>query len=184
MTDILVLCTANICRSPMAAALLSRRLAAAGSDFTVRSAGMLAEGAESPAEVVAAMATYGIDVSGHHSRLVTAGDLSRADLIVGMTRVHVRHAVVLAPQIWPRAFTLKELVRRAQIAGARTPAEPLRDWLGPVSEDRDRTELLGDSVEDDVADPIGGPPQAYVATAALLDNLAASVVELCWSGRP
>ncbi len=166
MTDVLVLCAANMCRSPMAAALLARELAARDADVldtgvTVRSAGLLAEG-EPPAPLaVAAVADLGLDISGHRSRLLQAADLAGAGLVLAMARAQLRAAVVLAPEVWPRAFTLKELVRRGEQAGPRPPGVSLGDWLARAHEGRDRSALLGDSADDDVADPIGGPPQAF-----------------------
>ena len=97
-----------------------------------------------------------------------------------MAREHVRHAVVTAPDTWPRAFTLKELVRRGEEIGPAKPGEPLADWLARVHEGRERAALLGESPVDDVADPMGGPPQAYADTAALLDELMGRLVGLCW----
>lgn len=44
VTDVLVPCTANICRSPMAAALLARGLTARAAVASVNSAGLLADG--------------------------------------------------------------------------------------------------------------------------------------------
>jgi protein-tyrosine phosphatase len=143
---------------------------------------MLADGAKPPEEVVAAMDAYGVDVRAHRSQVATAADLADADLVLGMAREHVRQAVVLDPDVWPRAFTLKELVRRGQLVGQRPDSEPLADWLARAGEDRNRAVLLGNSPTDDVADPIGGPPQAYTATAAQLDDLVSSLVNVCWSG--
>lgn len=101
-------------------------------------------------------------------------------MVLGMSREHVRYAVVAAPDAWPRAFTLKELVRRGEDAGPRMPGEPLAAWLARVHGGRERTALLGDSLLDDVADPMGGPPQAYTDTMALLDELVRRLAELCW----
>ncbi len=180
MTDVLVLCTANICRSPMAAALLARGLAARAAVASVHSAGLLADG-EPPAPLaVSAMADLGLDISAHRSRLVRAGDLTAADLTLAMARVHLRHAVVTAPEVWPRAFTLKELVRRGEQIGPRPPGTGLADWLAMAHEGRDRASLLGDSADDDVADPIGGPPLAYRQTADLLSHLVGRLADLCW----
>lgn len=169
----------------MAGALLTRSLPARSVPVAVRTAGVLDEGllreGESPLpEAVAALAGYGLDISGHRSRRVTTADLSEADLVLGMTRAHVRHAVVIAPESWPRAFTLKELLRRGEVTGPRRPGEPLADWLARVHEGRERAALLGDSPADDVADPMGGPPQAYADTAALLDELMGRLAGLCW----
>jgi protein-tyrosine phosphatase len=176
---ILLLCTANLCRSVMAQGMLSARLTPRGATVLVTSAGMLSGGRWPPPEVISVMAARGIDVTSHRSRTVTAADLAHADLVLGMAREHVRHAVVLQPQAWPRAFTIRELLRRGQQAGARSPGEPLADWLTQAAGDRDRRDLLGTSPADDVADPAGGPLRRYQATAELLDRLTRDLVELC-----
>jgi protein-tyrosine phosphatase len=178
--NVLVLCSANQCRSPMAAALLNRRLGALRIPVAVRSAGLLQEGAPPSPGAIAALASYGLEISGHRSHRVTVADLNWADLVLGMTREHVRDAVVTVPDTWPRAFTLKELVRRGEEIGPAKPAEPLADWLDRVHEGRERAALLGDSPADDVADPMGGPPRAYADTAALLDELTDRLAGLCW----
>ena len=167
----------------MTEALLARRLAAAGVAGRVRSTGLLGQGEPVPPEAVAAMAGYGLDLTRHRSRLVTAAELRGADLVLAMAREHVRHAVVAEPAAWPRTFTLRELLRRGQQGGPRMLGEPLANWLARVQNGRDRVALLGDSPDDDVADPMGGPAYAYVTTAALLDELVGALVNLCW-GRP
>jgi protein-tyrosine phosphatase len=185
MTEILILCTANACRSVMAAALLAHRLATAGVAASVRSAGMLSDGEPPPPEVVSAMASRGLDVSAHRSRRIGEDGLRRTDLVLAMAREHLRYAVVTAPQVWPRALTLKELVRRGELAGPRRAGLPFADWLSLLHEGRDRSALLGDCPADDVADPIGGPPEAYIATALQLDHLLGQLVALAWGpGSP
>ena len=179
MTAILVLCTANVCRSVMAQALLSARLAERPARVSVASAGLLAGGQPPPAEVVTVMAARGIDISGHVSRRVTAVDLAAADLVLCMAREHARHASVLLPECWPRTFTLSELLRRRQQAGARAPGEELGDWLARAGRDRSRNDLLGGGPVDDVPDPYGGPLAGYQATARLLDRLTHDLVAHC-----
>jgi protein-tyrosine phosphatase len=174
---VLVVCTANRCRSVMAQAMLARRL---GVVARVRSAGLLEPGLPPPTATVAAMAARGLEVARHRSRTITAGELRAADLVLAMAREHVRHMVVTEPSVWPRTFTLKELLRRGPQAGPRMPGEPLAGWLARVHAGRERSALLGDSPEDDVADPVGGPPRAYALTAAELDRLLAELAGLCW----
>ena len=84
--DIVVLCTANVCRSVMAAALLARRLSELGVAAHVRSAGMLRAGDPPDAEAISVMARYGTDITGHRSHVVCAGDLARASLVLAMAR--------------------------------------------------------------------------------------------------
>jgi protein-tyrosine-phosphatase len=92
--------------------------------------------------------------------------------------------VVLCPAAWPRAFTLKELVRRGQRIGPRMTGEPLADWVARASDGRDHRDLLGSSAEDDVADPFGGSASDFEATAVLLDQLTADLADLCWGLAP
>lgn len=166
----------------MAQGLLSARLALLGVPACVASAGMAGGGQPPLPEVISVLASHGVDVTGHRSRAVTAGDLDRADLILGLAREHVRHAVVLLPSAWPRAFTIRELARRGRQAGARAAGEPLGSWLARAAGDRDRRDLLGGSLADDVADPAGGPPHAYRMTAGLLGEVTHELAGLCWPG--
>jgi protein-tyrosine-phosphatase len=165
----------------MAAALLGRRLAALGVSVPVCSAGMLADGDPPSPEAISVMAQYGIEIASHRSQVARAPDLGRADLVVAMARDNLRYAVITEPGAWPRAFTLKELVRRGAQIGPRLPGESLCGWLSRAHAGRERSSLLGDSAEDDVADPMGGPLAAYTKTADLLDLLVTRLAELGWA---
>ena len=178
---IVVLCTANVCRSPMAAALLARRLAELGMTVPVHSAGMTSSGDPPHPEVISVMALYGIEIASHRSRIVCAADLAPASLVLTMARENLRHAAITEPGAWPRAFTLKELIRRGERIGPRPPAEPLSRWLSRAHAGRERTSLLGDSLDDDVPDPAGGPLRGYADTASLLDRLVTRLAELGWA---
>jgi protein-tyrosine phosphatase len=178
---IVVLCTANVCRSPMAAALLARRLSGLGVAARVQSAGMLRGGDPPLPEVISVMAGYGIDITGHRSRVACAADLDRASLVLAMARDNLRYAVVTEPGAWPRAFTLRELIRRGEQVGPRPPGEPFSGWLSRVHAGRERTALLGDSADDDVPDPAGGPLSAYADVAGLLDRSLTRLAELGWA---
>ena len=182
MTEILLLCTANVCRSPMAAALLASVLADRDAAVTVRSAGVLADSASQPPAplATAAMAARGLDISAHRSRPVGPDDLAAADLTLAVARVQLRQAVVLAPGAWPCSFTLKELVRRGEQIGPRSPGAGLATWLAAAHQGRRPAALLGDSPDDDIADPIGGPPQAFAQAADLISDLVGRFAELCW----
>src|SRR2546428_8440325 len=74
--SILVVCHGNICRSPFAAVLLQRALGPAG--IRVHSAGFIGPNRPSPPEAVTAAARYGVNLSDHPSRVLTA-DLVRSN---------------------------------------------------------------------------------------------------------
>lgn len=167
----------------MAAILLEARLAGVGEPATVRSAGVLAPGREASPSGVTVMAARGFDTSSHRSRRVEPQMLANSDLVVGLAREHVRHVVVERMDTWPRAFTLKELVRRGERIGPRRPAQSLREWLALVHVGRRTSDLLGRSDDDDVADPIGRPLAVYEATAVELEELTARLADLV-TGTP
>jgi protein-tyrosine phosphatase len=180
--NVLVMCTANVCRSPMAEALLGDRLARAAVDAQVASAGFLAGGQPVHPHSVEALAidhALVIDPD-RRSRQVSVAALEAADLVVTMTREHVRRIVELEPRAFERTFALKELVRRATATPPRTAAEDLSAWLRRVSATTTRTprDLLGSDEVDDVADPIGHPLRAFRATAAELADLAAATARI------
>lgn len=164
----------------MAEAFLRRRLDALGVPARVASAGMLFDGVPAAAESVAVLAGAGLDASGHRSRRVGAEMVAGAGLVVCMAREHVRHVVVLAPEAWPRTFTLKELVRRARAVGPRRPGQGFEEWLGAVHAGRATGALLDDSPDDDVADPIGLGPAVYRGVADEIHDLTDELVDLAW----
>jgi protein-tyrosine-phosphatase len=164
----------------MAEALLRDRLDDAGVAAAVTSAGVMSDGVPASAHGVTVMGRRGLDLGRHRSRTVAPEMLERADLIIGMARRHVREAALIDGSCVPRAFTLKEIVRRAEARGARTSSESLAAWLTRIGADRRTDELVGESAQDDVADPIGRPLEAYEQTAAELDDLLGRLVALAW----
>ena len=162
----------------MAEYLFARRLQEAGLEARVHSAGLLYDGESPPVDGIEVMATRGLDTSGHRSRKMTAEMLNQADLVVGMAKEHVREAVLLAPDCWPRTFTLKELVRRGEEAGGRSPDQPFSEWVSKIHAGRTRADMLGHSETDDVADPIGRRRNFYDRTAEELDGLTAQLATL------
>ena len=165
----------------MAEALLSATLAERGIVAGVSSAGRVSDGQPATGTAVDTMAARGLDISEHQSRRMTPSMLDSADLIVAMTREHVRDAAVLWPDCYPRSFTLKELVRRGEEEGPRPEGEALEDWLARLHKARRPIDHLGDSPLDDVADPVGQGPQVYEATAIELAGLTTRLADLLWS---
>lgn len=162
----------------MAEGLLRAQLAHAGIHAQVGSAGLMTGGHPATPDSVAVMAERGLDIRRHMSCQLTADIAQSANLILGMTRQHVREACVSYGALLQRAFTLREIVRRGEAAGPRRDGETLYMWLARVGAGRRPENLVGDSAEDDVADPIGRPRAAYEQTVDLLDSLLGRFVHL------
>jgi protein-tyrosine phosphatase len=86
--SLLLVCTANICRSPLAAGLLRGELdrAGYGERVLVESAGTRAGPGGEPADprALTVAAQSGIDLGKHRSRAVAAEDFARFDRILAM----------------------------------------------------------------------------------------------------
>ena len=169
--DVLIVCTGNICRSPMAELMLRAHLGERGMDARVHSAGLLHAGAPAADPAVTELGTRRLDLSSHRSRRLARELVAGADLVVGMERRHVREAVELDPSAWPKAFTLKDVVCRGEAAGGRQDGEDVAAWLERIGAGRSRDDLAGAPPDDTVADPIGQPASVYRACADELDDL-------------
>jgi protein-tyrosine-phosphatase len=168
----------------MAEVLLRRRLAAAGVDARVRSAGLLPGGVPASEGSRTAMRERGLDLADHRSTRLEAALVAGADLVLGMTREHVREAVVLERDALTRAFTLRELVDLAERHEARGHDESLAAWLERVGRGRRVQDLVGVGLDPelDIPDPIGGPLDGYRRTADEIDDLLRRLVARAWPG--
>ena len=90
MKKVLFVCTANICRSPMAEAIFNALASDKGLSFRAESAGTAAlEGEPMAPNSVTALAEAGIQPEDHRGRQVSEALLSRSDLVLAMTPQHV-----------------------------------------------------------------------------------------------
>ena len=101
---IIVVCTGNICRSPMAEEMLKTRLPR---DREVSSAGVGAMvGEPATAEAIAVMKAHGYDITAHRARQATLPLLGHCDLILTLDQTHSDWINKRYPQLRGRVHKL------------------------------------------------------------------------------
>jgi protein-tyrosine-phosphatase len=101
MVRVLLVCTGNVCRSPVAEGILRKlhRMAGSHGGVIVESAGTAAmPGAPASGNSVEVAASYGIDIRGHAARQLTRRLVSRARLILTMQPEHREWIVARYPE--------------------------------------------------------------------------------------
>lgn len=177
---ILLVCTANICRSPMAEHLLRGALEAAPASsgrprFQLSSAGVRGwDNASMDPAAAAELRRLGGDPSAFRSRSFTASQAEGADLILTATVEHRRHVLREAPRTLRRTFTLLEFAHLVSAVGAVTRA------VGdPVEVVRRASASRGAARLDvcDVADPYGLSFRAHRETAESLKAVTQTIAD-------
>jgi len=115
MPTVLLVCTGNICRSPMAEGLLRARLARdeARRAWRVGSAGVwTVDGRPASTYAIEEMAGRGIDIRGHQSRNVMSEMMAEADLVLAMTHQHTEALRAAFPEHAHKVYLLSEMVGR------------------------------------------------------------------------
>lgn len=166
--DVLVVCHANITRSPLFAAMLAERFASADVRFASAGVRAMVGSPADPGSVVEAE-VRGLSLVGHRARQLTADMLADSRLVITMTESQRADCRRLLPESTPQAFTLPEAVRLARHAGASLDGglECASAWHAA------RPMAPAPSVREDVADPHGGPLEGYVRLAMELDRYLA-----------
>ena len=113
MPSILIVCTANICRSPMAEAIL-KRLVALRTDMDqwhIESAGTFADNGYYPAPLSQyVMQTMGMDISSHRSQPISMEFLMKFEVILSMEIWQKELLQGQYPEIADRVFMISEMV--------------------------------------------------------------------------
>lgn len=210
---VLVVCTANICRSPLAHVMLDQHLADRGIDgeVTVASAGTHARHGDVAAELSAVIATRGgLDLSGHRSAPLSQRLLDDSAVVVTMTERHRDAVVASDPSAVGRCFALRELARlvddvevpvtpadlaahiptviadahRRRTAAAASGTARGHAATGVVSEVGDDPDPASIRPADDIDDPYGRPEANYLRMARELTEAITPIADTLFGPVP
>lgn len=106
---ILFVCTGNTCRSPMAEGILKKLLAERGmKDIQVGSAGISAlDGYPAALFAIEATKVWEINLEEHYSRKLTPDMLKESDLILVMSKEHLKHIEKVDRKSLEKSYLLK-----------------------------------------------------------------------------
>ncbi|KHK99335.1 hypothetical protein LK09_03135 [Microbacterium mangrovi] len=168
----LVVCTGNICRSPLAELLLRERLAPLG--VRVHSAGtgaLVGRGMARESQRVAR--EHGIDpahAAAHRARALTDDMVTRADLTLTMTTDHRTDVIGRAPSALRRVFTVREFAALAAAPADLPPVDATQSARARLAAAvagiaAQRGSVVAAPGDEDVFDPYGRSPAEYDESA-------------------
>jgi protein-tyrosine phosphatase len=111
MPSVLFVCTANICRSPMAMALMNEKVKGESDEWRVESAGTWALLGEPAASgTLQILSERGIDLDFHRSRPVSRQLLQEFNLILTMEEGQKEALRAEFPEVGKRVYLLTEMI--------------------------------------------------------------------------
>ena len=179
---VLLVCTANLCRSPLAEHLARAGLAGCD-DVVVSSAGLVAtEGTAMDPLAAVELRRRGLDPSAFRTRRLTADLVGTAHLVHVASRRQRAAVAELDPQAVLRTFTVPELARHAlALQPADLPSAPTAERLLALVDVAGACRGTLPPVrptDDDVADPYRRGAAAMQECASLLARHTAAWTEL------
>jgi len=121
--NILIICVGNVCRSPVAEALLTHNLQ--GTNRAISSAGIGAL-VGNPIDKTAheVLMENGLEHLTHRARQVDSDMLHRADLVLAMEQSHIQHLRQVAPEVHGKTFLMGKWLDDMEIPDPYRQSKP------------------------------------------------------------
>jgi protein-tyrosine-phosphatase len=147
-----------------------------GIDIDVRSTGTHAwYGRAATFEGRKVMTEHGVPIDEHRTLELDQDLVDWADVLLGMSREHVRETVRAFPGAASKTFTLKGFLELLpSLPSYEETGSDTESWLRAAERSRDRAEAIADS---DIDDPIGEREAAYRRVAAEIRDLIERLAE-------
>ncbi|MEZ7897307.1 MAG: low molecular weight protein-tyrosine-phosphatase [Flaviflexus sp.] len=179
---ILVVCTGNICRSPMGEIVLRQKLADVGIDADVDSVGVSSEEHGRPVDRRAAnvLRESGYDVPSRRARKVTKADLEESDLVLAMTVGHAQQLGALADRYGIDKSKIHLWREYDADAGLSVAPDGVFGEGGYLSErdlERSYSSFYSSDGEWDVPDPWYGGQEGFYDTLAVVESGADGIID-------
>lgn len=181
---ILLVCEGNLCRSPIAEQLLRARLATAGVQAHISSAGLEASEGQ-PMEPLAAEQSrlYGGQPEGKTSVLLNQALVANADLVLTATRDQRAEVARILPRSTRNTFTIKQFARMIDGVFALDAADsPMGVGADPSAVVAQLAATRGflpppaNAADDDIDDPYRQPQEMYDRVGKSLDVAVTTIV--------
>ena len=190
---ILIVCHANVCRSPMAERVfrgaLDDQLGAGGAVVEMLSAGTAAWTARPMHPFArAVLSEQGLDGTDFRSQRLTPALVARSDLVLTATRGQRAAVVGMEPAAVRRSFTLPQFGRLTEAVAATGPL----DGDGPVARLASLVERVPmmrgqlpvpPAEEDEIPDPIGRPIEVFRRCAGDAQRVAEVLARVIAANR-
>lgn len=127
--NLLVVCTANVCRSPAAAIFLQDALSTSTQAVKVTSAGTLAlNGNQAVQTIRKLMIERGYNqIESHRSQALMPHHLTQADLVFCMESEHISVVQRMKPLLSGKVYLLGHFEKRTEVADPIGQVEPIYD---------------------------------------------------------
>ena len=178
--NILIVCTGNICRSPIAEQILRERLHQAAPDghFRVRSAGTQAlVDRDMTPEALDQSQRYGGLKTSHVARQLTSELIEQADLVLTATRQHRGDVVSLLPRANRYSYTLTQLARllaTVEEAGEAPLVTP-QTFLTEIAASQGQFPPPPNPSDDDIEDPYRQSHEVYDRVGTAIDRATRAI---------